>query len=229
MGKLSGKRIMVTSGGTREYIDDVRVVTNISTGALGVKIAEELFSQGAEVFFVFTKQSYLPNPTQGMDTTSRLSTFDVVTAQDLMETMESLIKGFNIDAVVHAAAVSDFTFKREGAVKLSSSSAEDFINYMRDTIIPNPKIIKHIKGWKSDILLVGFKFTVGSTYEEQYEAGKKLINGCGADAVFINDKEDMVRSKKHLGHLLVDDVMHSLEGKPDISRSIVQFLGDRLK
>ncbi len=229
MGSLSGKRIMVTSGGTREYIDDVRVVTNISTGALGVKIAEDLFTQGAEVFFVFGKQSYLPSPPRGIDSTSRISTFGIVTAHDLMETMESLVKGFKIDAVVHAAAVSDFTFKRDGAVKLSSSSADDFINYMRDTITPNPKIIKKIKTWRRGITLVGFKFTVGSTYDEQYEAGRKLVQGCDADAVLINDKEDMTRSGKHLGHLLVDSVMHPLEGKPGISRTIVQFLQDRLK
>jgi phosphopantothenate-cysteine ligase len=242
MGSLSGRRIMVTAGGTREYIDDIRVITNVSTGALGVKIAEELFKRGAEVYYVFGKQSYLPNPAYGIDSTSRMSTYGIVTVADLMETMKALIQGFKIDTVVHSAAVSDFTFKKTKNVKLSSSSKEDFIEFLRKTIRRTPKIIKQIKKWRPGIILVGFKFTVGKGLEEICTTACAAIKKNNADMIVANDKKEMIRLGTHRAYLIdsseyirvYSDVIKDIrgesknyvvrDGKADIARGIADFL-----
>lgn len=247
MGSLSGRKIMVTAGGTREYIDDVRVVTNISTGALGVKIAEELFRRGAEVYYVHGKQSYMPNPAIGIDSTSRMSTYEIVTVVDLMKTMEALIKGFKIDAVIHSAAVSDFTFKKTKQVKLSSSSKEDFIEFLRKTIRTTPKVIKQIKKWNPDITLVGFKFTVGENLRVMFDTACEALKNNNAEMIVVNDKAEMARLGTHRAYLIstsnsiyaytraLKEIQYEDErcgvgvvrnGKTEIARGIADFLDD---
>jgi len=218
MGSLSGRRVMVTSGGTREYIDDVRVVTNISSGALGAIIAEELFSRGAEVFYVFCKQAILPRPAHGIDDTSRMSTYGVVTVNDLKETMESIIKGFKIDTVIHSAAVSDFTFKNKGNIKLSSDSPEAFIEFMKSTITTTPKIIKLVKEWNPNITLVGFKFTVGKNPDELCEIALESLKKSKADLVVANDLKQMKDLNTHTAYFVRDK--NPIMGWPGLSHIV---------
>jgi len=244
MGSLSGRRIMVTSGGTREYIDEVRVVTNVSTGALGAIIAQELLKRGANVFYVHGKQAHMPNYDKLFDNERNLlSCHGIVTVKDLMETMHTLIDSFGIDSVVHLAAVSDFTFKNTKGIKLSSSSKEDFIEFLGKTIRTTPKIIKKIKKWNPDITLVGFKFTVGKNMREICDIACDSLKKNGADLVVANDKKEMSRLGEHRAYLINSTdttyiyhtiVKESVEltgsiftrnGKEDIASGIADFLG----
>jgi phosphopantothenoylcysteine synthetase/decarboxylase len=197
---LNGKHVIVTSGGTREHVDDVRVMTNISSGALGAKIAAELYRNGAKVHYIHGKGSVMPVIDEGISETARLNTYPIVTCLHLYETLKSLCIAFKPFSVIHSAAVSDFTFKSDKPVKLSSSDEEGFIEYMRQTITRNPKIIQEIHQWAPDTKLIGFKFTVGKTTEEleniAWEMGKK--SGCYG--VVANDKEMMKREKTHIAY-----------------------------
>ena len=58
-GQLAGKRVLVTAGATREYIDDVRILTNISTGKLGAVIADEFMQQYGPGFSYKHEVTYL--------------------------------------------------------------------------------------------------------------------------------------------------------------------------
>ena len=127
-----------------EYIDDVRVLTNISSGLLGKYISNVLLSNEAEVHYVCGKHSLLP------DNLDINYLYRVKTAQDALDAMKKIIDKYPIDAVVHSMAVSDFTFKRDVPVKCKSSDLDGFIEYMRQTIMPNPKIISQIKQWKKE-------------------------------------------------------------------------------
>lgn len=204
MGNLIGRKIMVTSGGTREYIDDIRVVTNVSTGALGATIAQELLERGANVFYVHGKQTYMPQSYKYGDLGEQglLSCHGIVTVKDLMDTMHGLIESFDIDTVVHSAAVSDFTFKKTKNIKLSSNSPEDFVKFLGKTIRKTPKIIKHIKKWNPDITLVGFKFTVGKNIREICDIACEALKKNGADLVVANDKREMNRLGEHRAYLI---------------------------
>jgi len=223
-------KVMVTSGGTREYIDDVRVVTNISTGALGAKIAEAFLDAGAHVFYVHGKGSAMPRYTE--DSPGRLTTEQFVTCADLMETMRLYCTGVKMDAVVHSAAVSDFTFRRDIPVKLSSDSEEGFIEHLRQTITRTPKIVKHVKEWCPGCKLVSFKFTVGKTKDQLLNIALRAGLGCRADFVLANDKSQMTNAKDHIAYLVPTthpfyllESRHEakyLEGKDMIAKGIVQ-------
>jgi len=229
MSSLIGKNILVTSGGTREYIDDVRVVTNISTGALGAKIAEELYRRGAKVHYLHGQGARMPDLEYGISE-GTFNSYPIKTCADLYEGMHALIPAFGMDAVIHSAAVSDFTFKRDGEVKLSSDDEEGFIEYMRKTITRNPKIIQEIKEWRPETILIGFKFTVGKTYQEligiAHASGKK--SNC--DAVFANDKSMMSATRDHIGYLVnVSNKINfetplEVKGKNRIAAAISEYL-----
>jgi phosphopantothenoylcysteine synthetase/decarboxylase len=234
MSILNGKNIMVTSGGTREYIDDVRVVTNISTGALGAKIAEELYRRGAKVHYIHGQNARMPDLEYGISE-GTFNSYPIKTCADLYDGMHALIPAFGMDAVIHSAAVSDFTFNRDGEVKLSSEDEEGFIEYMRKTITRNPKIIQEIKGWRPETILIGFKFTVGKTYKEligiAHASGKK--SNC--DAVFANDKSMITATRDHIGYLvnisnkINFDTPLEVKGKEHIAAAISEYLEEAFK
>lgn len=233
---LEGKNILVTAGGTMEYIDDIRVLTNISSGLLGKYISGALLDNDAEVHYVCGKHSLLP------DRLDINYLYRVKTAQDAFDAMKKVIDKYPIDAVVHSMAVSDFTFKRDIPVKCKSSDLDGFIEYMRQTIMPNPKIISQIKQWKKDITLVGFKFEVGKTVEELEILARDSILKNGCDLVVTNDKKEMEKYGEHVAHLVLSEYAtkklpeqysylsnkYTCEGKPSIAGAISDFLDGML-
>lgn len=220
--------ILVTSGGTMEFIDDVRVISNISTGKLGYKIAESLAKvEGYKIHYVHSKTAVVPSVVDPY-----LQCYEVRTAQDTFDMMKKIMEENQIHAVVHCMAVSDFTFKRDGAVKLKSNDPEAFIGYMRKTITKNPKIISFIKTWDPRTILIGFKFEVGFSFEQLKEAAVKSIETNGCDLVIANDKEEMVKAQEHIAHFFFsNDIKEQFDitdgtvlGKDDIAWKINYFL-----
>ncbi|MDX6422841.1 MAG: phosphopantothenoylcysteine decarboxylase / phosphopantothenate---cysteine ligase [Gaiellaceae bacterium] len=96
--QLSGKRVLVTAGGTREPLDDVRFVGNRSSGRMGVALAEEARRRGAEVTLVAANLT-VPAP-GGIDLVAAPSAADVE--------REVLSRAADADVVVMAAAVADY-------------------------------------------------------------------------------------------------------------------------
>jgi phosphopantothenoylcysteine synthetase/decarboxylase len=226
------KNILITAGGTREYIDDVRVMTNISSGKLGAQIALDVsHMEDTLVHFVHGVGSVLPESI-GLANMSRITYYEVKTAQDTMDTMIDIILKKNIDVVIHSMAVSDFTFKREENIKIKSNKPEDLVEFMRMNITPNPKIINHIKKWKPEVHLIGFKFEVGIPFEDLKILAEKSIKDNGCDLVIANDKEEMKRMKEHVAHFIFSKEISSeygitggmVFGKSEISKKITHFL-----
>jgi len=204
-------KIIVTSGGTREYIDDVRVLTNISTGKLGAKIAEEFIEHGHDVIYVSPKSSVKPE--EGDYEHRKVTDVD-----SLAKVMEEIVP--EADAVIHSMAVSDFGFNHDKPVKLSSSSKEDFIEYMRANIKYNPKVISFLKSWNPKAVLVGFKFTVGETSANLKKIALEMKAKNNLDMVFANDKIAMSKASEHVGVLLMNEWEEKVHGKKEIATTI---------
>jgi phosphopantothenoylcysteine decarboxylase/phosphopantothenate--cysteine ligase len=102
-GVLSGQRVLVSAGGTREALDPVRVMTNRSSGRQGYAIAEVAARWGAQVTLVTSASREL-----ALDVRRRVRVIPFESAADLAATMFELADDH--DVVVMAAAVADFTF-----------------------------------------------------------------------------------------------------------------------
>ncbi len=203
--------VAVTSGNTCEKIDDVRVMSNISSGKLGARIADEFLLAGHEVTYIAPKRTVEPRE----DDYNRWIVSNVET---LMNAMQLIVP--KVDAVIHPIAVSDFTFNYKGSVKCDSDSAEDFIEHMRKTIVPTPKVIAQFRMLNPRAVLVRFKFTSGKSAQELKEIALKLKETNGIDMVFANDKMAMAKAGSHNGVLYMDDWEEKCYGKNDIATNI---------
>ena len=209
--------VVITSGGTREYIDDVRVMTNISSGRLGAKIASNFINHGHNVTYIQPFNAVNPGP----------GTYDIRIIKDtnsVLEVMEELVP--KADVVIQAMAVSDFTFDLNKAMKVSSEDPEAFVEHIRTTIRKTPKIISKFRKWNPNAVLVGFKFTVGKSYAELEKIAIKLLEDNELDMVLANDKSTMQTMGEHVATLItkvtgLDDYWrHKLRSKDEIAGKI---------
>lgn len=168
---LKGKRILVTAGATSEKIDPVRVITNKSSGKMGVRIAEQAFLRGAEVILLRSANSVEP------DYHIREEMFETVT--DLIEKVREHIK--NADIVIHSAAVSDFTVSGKYKGKISSSAG------LRLELSPTTKIFEKMKKMNERIFLIGFKAEHNVTKNELLRRAQGILKKADADMVVAND------------------------------------------
>ncbi len=178
--QLKGKRIIVTAGGTVEAIDDVRVITNRSSGKMGMAIAEEAHRRGAKVTLIRGNTTVEPG----------YLFFKDLKIESVGE-LESMIKKNvrNNDIIVHAAAVSDFTVKKSGK-KLDSKKK------LTLNLIPTTKIIDEIKRLNPKVKLVGFKAESSVSRTKLIEKAYKKLKESKADFFVANDvgKDDIFGS-----------------------------------
>jgi len=212
------KKVLITSGGTREYIDDVRVLTNISSGKLGAQIANtfSLYSKFEKIFYLCSKGSALPELCDTVEVLYANS------AQEAKDAMEAIVP--DVDVVIHAMAVSDFGFKPL-STKLKSNDPQAFIDSLRDRITVNPKIISFIKKWNPSVKLVSFKFEVGQTEQELIDIAYGSLEKNDGDYVIANDKTQIVKEDRHIAYLIDKDKDYMMcDGKLDISHKLLLTL-----
>lgn len=137
---LEGKKIVVAYGRTEEPIDQVRVITNRSSGKMGLALVEEAKKLGATVYAVEGEVVTPPPPTPYY--------VKVKTADEMLEALHSLIQ--DADALIMAAAVSDLKPARKKKTKLKREKTKiDFI--------PTPDILEELSRKKrEDQVFVGF-------------------------------------------------------------------------
>lgn len=168
---LEGRRVLVTAGATREYIDPIRYITNASSGRMGVAIAEEADFRGAEVTLIRTRgsvSSFVENQ------------IEVETVEEMLAAIENGLKARRYDVVVLAAAVSDFRVKEKAQRKIKSGKS------LTLELEPTPKIIDRVKELQPDAFLVGFKAETARSEEELVNAARKQIERAGSDLVVAN-------------------------------------------
>jgi phosphopantothenoylcysteine decarboxylase / phosphopantothenate---cysteine ligase len=124
---LRGRRVLITSGPTREHLDPIRFLSNASSGAMGFALAAAARALGAQVTVV-------SGPT-ALRAPRGVTVVPVVTALDMRR--ETLKRSRGAALVIGAAAVSDWRFAAVSKHKLKRGPGR-----LRLTMIPNPDIIK---------------------------------------------------------------------------------------
>jgi len=166
---LSGKRIVVTAGPTLEYIDPIRIITNKSSGKMGIALAREAYFRGAKVKLIYGPGT--AKVPQYIDTKS------VETSKEMLEAVEAVIS--DCDIFISAAAVSDF------APKATKKKIETERGDLTLKLAPTPKILERIKDSKAR--KVGFKALYGVSKKELCDTALKSLKKYGLDMVVAND------------------------------------------
>jgi len=215
--------VVVTAGGTRAPIDDVRHIANVSTGRFGAMIAEAALRRGADVWYV-----HAPGALRPFETASRfdLDTPDPHaeharldrlrsgwrevrdryhpvplrsgTVPEYASHLEATLRDQPIDVAFLAMAASDFAPEPiEGKIP---SDAETLTLHCRRL----PKVIRSVRDWSPTIYLVGFKLLSNATHGDLV---RQALAGCRdnrADLTVANDLTT-VRAGKHTVHLVRAD------------------------
>jgi len=135
---LTGKRIVVAAGGTREPIDPARHIGNRSSGKMGYALAEAARDRGAEVTLI-TAPTSLPQP-EGMEV------IPVETAAEMKKAVAEAVA--EADALIMAAAVTDYRPKSTAEAKIKKKSPTLTLELIR-----TPDILAEAKG---SFLKIGF-------------------------------------------------------------------------
>ncbi len=130
---LKGKRVLVTAGATREWLDPTRFISNPSSGRMGIEVAVEAWARGAEVDLIYGAVTFqIPH-------LPRL--YEAVTTEEMADIVEKLASQKRYDIAVAAAAPADYR-----PVEKSVSKIRSGIERLTLSLEPTPKVLDAIKG-----------------------------------------------------------------------------------
>jgi phosphopantothenoylcysteine synthetase/decarboxylase len=178
---------IVTAGPAYEPLDDVRRLTNFSTGRLGTELANYLAARGHNVLLLLGEQAIYA----GERRAQRVEFFS--SAADLRAKLKTLATK-RADAIFHAAAVSDFSFGRifapDAANKLVEIKSAKKIPTRQGKLLvellPTPKIIAELRGWFPQTKIVGWKFEADGKRADAIAAARRQITECSTDLCVVN-------------------------------------------
>ena len=232
------KKIVITAGGTSEKIDNVRKITNSSSGKLGMTIANYLLKENDDliIYYVCSKNSLRP-----LD--KRIKVIEIDGTSSLKNEIENLLLNEKIDYFIHSMAVSDYmtdyvtTIERiKASIRNTSNLEEAFSNieiitgnkissYEDNLVIvlkQTPKIISIIKDLSPQTYLVGFKLLDGVSKEELINVAKKLRDKNKCDLVVANDLAT-IRNGEHIAYIIdKNNQIEESHGKDDIAKKLVR-------
>jgi len=172
---LAKRRILVTAGPTIEPIDPVRIVTNRSSGLMGVEIARAAAMRGADVTLVYGRGT-VPPPEQ-------VRVLRVETTQEMRDAVTSELRATHYDVVIAAAAVADWAPAQPKQEKISTQKVET----LTIRFLPTPKIADEVKPLRPDAFLVLFKAEHSVSDDELVERAFERLKTAKADLIVAND------------------------------------------
>jgi phosphopantothenoylcysteine decarboxylase / phosphopantothenate---cysteine ligase len=170
---LSGKRVLVTAGSTIEYIDPIRVITNLSSGKMGIAIAQEAQRMGATVTLVYGHGTLSPETGKIVRVNTGEEMYKAVVSELLSETH---------DIAVMAAAVADFAPAKKSDKKINTK-----LGKMELSLVATRKIIDEVKNNSKDTFLVAFKADYCVSESVLIEKAYRKLKECNADIIVAND------------------------------------------
>jgi len=208
-------RLLVTAGATCEDIDDVRFITNRSSGRMGYAVATEAARRGHQVQLV-SGPAYLAVP-QGVELTSVRSTGDLLAA--------CLQRFEECDAMVAAAAVCDYRPADRIRGKLKKSDGELVLRLVR-----NPDVARELAALKRpDQTIVGFALEASDIYQSRSSAEAKLADK-KQDMAVLNGPASMGAAGAEFAFFTLKDGWTEPEvlDKRQVAVRIVDYLEARL-
>jgi phosphopantothenoylcysteine synthetase/decarboxylase len=210
-------RVVVTAGPSYEPIDDVRRLTNFSSGELGMGLADRLAADGFDVTCLRGAASTHPGPLQ------KAASVPFTTNDDLLARLQR-VRGADVGAVFHAAALCDYrvsrvvdaTGKSVGAAKIESRGGGLTIQ-----LEPALKLIGELRALFPKALLVGWKYELVGARDDALAKAWRQIRDNRTDACVVNGRA----YGPGFGVCRPPDRVTDLAGK----RELIEFLSDWLK
>ena len=210
---VRGKKILITCGPTWVAIDNVRVISNVSTGELGHMLAEKLKKAGAIVTLIEGPVTHLLQD----------ASIQRIKFHYFSELKNILAKELRkpYDCVIHAAAVSDYQLRTSSNDKISSGR-----RILALSLVPTPKLIETIKKINPKTFLVGFKLESNLTENNLFKKTRALFETARCDLLVANSSH-----KNKYNAFIVSgykEILSTHSDKKDLAKHLVNSLSCRL-
>jgi len=192
---LAGRKVFVIGGASEEPIDDVRVITNRSTGETAVQLAIAAWLRGADVELWAGRMSH-PVP-------SYIERRDFQSVRDLLD----MVNGEAKDIVIVPAALSDY------AARPSRGKIPSNLDSLRIDLEPLPKVLPALR--HSARVLVGFKAEVGPSDDELLRRARARMEEYGLDLIVANDLGKVSKGETSSFLLRSDGTVERYEGSKE--------------
>ena len=214
-GEMTGKKVVITAGPTREAIDPVRYISNHSSGKMGYAIADAMIDAGAEVILISGPVS-LKQP-------DRCTLVSVTSAHEMLEAATEAAKG--TDIFISAAAVADYYITETSDQKIKKKSDKMTLNLAK-----TPDIVSIVKENNPKLFVLGF---AAETQKVEQYAREKLARK-NLDAIIANDvsREDIGFNSDDNEALWVEqESTHHFSkcNKAQLARDLVALLATKLE
>jgi phosphopantothenoylcysteine decarboxylase/phosphopantothenate--cysteine ligase len=212
---LNGKKVIVTAGPTREYLDDVKYLSTPSSGKMGVEIARECAASGASVTLVC-------GPTNIRIPTG-ITVVSVSSCIEMFKAVENRLRSSRYDYAFLAAAPVDFTFAEKYSGKIPSDLKE-----FTAKLIQNPKISAEVKKISPETVTVGFKAEYGVSLDDLIGRAYRRLVENNLDLIVANDvsRSDIAFGSDYNEVYIIDrskNIIHiPKSSKREIARKIVE-------
>jgi len=219
---LRGISFLVTAGPTLEYIDPIRIITNRSSGKMGIAIAREAARRGA-------KSSLILGPVEA-EPPLDVKTIRVETSEQMLETVRRELESRKYNVFVGSAAVADYKPSTLHKAKIRTRETPKIEIEFQTT----QKIIDLVKRVSPATHLVAFKAEYGLSDGELIERAREVLTSSGADLVVANHVgvEGIGFGSEENEVFLIDrndNVTHiERSRKEDVASHLLNYLVDRL-
>lgn len=211
---LEGRSILVSGGPSAEFIDPVRVITNLSSGKTGLEIASEASRRGASVSYVYGG-SLAPPPS--------IKSRRIVTTEEMLEGVLSELRSNRFEVFVSAAAPADFAPVKGAGRKIPTGLGNISLD-----LKPTRKIIGEVRSLWPELFVVAFKAETVRSLRELEGAAKKYLAESKADMVVANNVSGGAAFGSDYNEVLVVTKGRTVHISRDLKSNLARILLDEV-
>ena len=218
--------VLVTAGSTVEYIDSVRILTNLSSGKMGLNIAQQCLNKGFNVTLVHG------HGTLNFPDDPRMNIIRVKTTEEMFKAVRERILRGKQHVVFHAAAVADFSISHSSKNRSYKMDTRNGTKTLK--LVPTAKIVDRIKEFDKKVFLVAFKTEYDILEELLIKKAFDKLRECNGDLIVANDVSRrgcnfgsdtnevyIIDKEKNVTHV-------PLKSKREIARNLVKIVCKKL-
>jgi phosphopantothenoylcysteine decarboxylase/phosphopantothenate--cysteine ligase len=222
----SNVNVLVTAGSTVEYIDSVRILTNLSSGKMGLNIAQQCLDKGFNVTLVYG------HGTLNIPVDPRMNIIRVRTTEEMFKAVKERILRGKQHVVFHAAAIADFSISHSSKNRSYKMDTRNGTRTLK--LVPTAKIIDRIKEFDKKVFLVAFKTEYDILEELLIKKAFDKLRECNGDLIVANDVSRrgcdfgsdtnevyIIDKEKNITHV-------PLKSKREIARNLVKIVCKKL-
>ena len=222
----SNVNVLVTAGSTVEYIDSVRILTNLSSGKMGLNIAQQCLDKGFNVTLVYG------HGTLNIPDDPRMNIIRVRTTEEMFKAVRERTLRGKQHVVFHAAAVADFTISHSSKNRSYKMDTRNGTKTLK--LVPTAKIVDRIKEFDKKLFLVAFKTEYDILEELLIKKAFDKLRECNGDLIVANDVSRrgcdfgsdtnevyIIDKEKNITHV-------PLKSKREIARNLVKIVCNKL-